>query len=71
MSKIGSKPIAIPEGVTVELKDGVFVVKGKLGTLMVKKLDLVQSEIKDGAIHLTIISTKSQARANWGTLGTR
>ncbi len=69
MSKIGSKPIRIPEGATVELKDGIFTVKGKLGTLQVAKIDLVQAEIKDGAVHLTIASSKKQARANWGTLG--
>lgn len=69
MSKIGSKPIAIPEGVTVEMKDGKFVVKGKLATLTVLHLPLVKAEIKDGAVHLTIGSTKAQARANWGTLG--
>lgn len=69
MSKIGSKPIVIPEGVTVEMKDGVFVVKGKLGTLSVLHLPLVKAEMKDGAVHLTVTSTKAQARANWGTLG--
>ncbi len=69
MSKIGSKPIAIPEGVTVELANGVFTVKGKLATLKVNELPYVKTEIKDGAINLTISATKSQARANWGTLG--
>lgn len=69
MSKIGSKPIAIPEGVTVDFKSGVFTVKGKLGTLTVHQLPFVNAEVKDGAVHLTITSTKSQARANWGTLG--
>lgn len=69
MSKIGSKPIAIPEGVTVDFKNGVFTVKGKLGTLTVQQLPFVNVEVKDGAVHLAITSTKSQARANWGTLG--
>jgi len=69
MSKIGSKPIAIPEGVTVEHRDGIFTIKGKLATLTVSQLPLVDAEIKEGAIHLTITSTKKQARANWGTLG--
>jgi large subunit ribosomal protein L6 len=33
MSRIGKNPIAIPAGVTVEVKDGVVTVKGKLGQL--------------------------------------
>lgn len=33
MSRIGKSPIAIPAGVTVEVKDAVITVKGKLGEL--------------------------------------
>jgi len=33
MSRIGKKPIAIPQGVQVELKDNVIVVKGPKGEL--------------------------------------
>ena len=33
MSRIGNNPVAIPEGVTVDIKDNVVTVKGKLGTL--------------------------------------
>jgi len=33
MSRIGKSPVAIPEGVTVEIKDNVITVKGKLGEL--------------------------------------
>ena len=29
MSRIGNKAIAIPAGVTIEVKDGVVTVKGK------------------------------------------
>ena len=31
MSRIGNNPVGIPEGVTVEVKDNVITVKGKLG----------------------------------------
>ena len=31
MSRIGKSPISIPEGVTVDIKDNVITVKGKLG----------------------------------------
>jgi len=33
MSRIGNNPVAIPEGVTVDIKDNVVSVKGKLGEL--------------------------------------
>ncbi len=33
MSRIGKNPVAIPQGVTVEIKDNVITVKGKMGEL--------------------------------------
>ncbi len=33
MSRIGNNPITIPDGVTVEVKDSMVTVKGKLGEL--------------------------------------
>ena len=33
MSRIGNNPITIPEGVSVEVKDSIVTVKGKLGEL--------------------------------------
>ena len=33
MSRIGNNPVAIPEGVTVDIKDNTVTVKGKLGEL--------------------------------------
>jgi large subunit ribosomal protein L6 len=33
MSRIGNNPVAIPEGVTVEVNDNVITVKGKMGEL--------------------------------------
>ena len=33
MSRIGKMPVALPQGVTVEFKDGVVTVKGGKGTL--------------------------------------
>jgi len=33
MSRIGKSPVAIPEGITINIKDNVITVKGKLGEL--------------------------------------
>jgi large subunit ribosomal protein L6 len=40
MSRIGKNPVAIPAGVTVELKDNVITVKGKLGELTQEYSDI-------------------------------
>jgi large subunit ribosomal protein L6 len=69
MSKIGGKPITIPEGVTVTVDPKALTVKGKLGSVLVPVLSSVSVEIKDGKINLTISSDKKQAHANWGTMG--
>ena len=50
MSRIGKLPIAIPAGVTVDIKDGVITVKGKLGELSQKYGDAVILEMEDGQL---------------------
>ena len=40
MSRIGKNPITIPQGVTVDIQDGVVTVKGKLGELKQEVLDI-------------------------------
>ena len=52
MSRIGKLPIAIPAGVTVDIKDGVITVKGKLGELSQKIGDGAIVEVEDGQIHV-------------------
>ncbi len=46
MSRIGKSPIAIPEGVTVEIKDNLVTVKGKLGELS-QELDEIAVKKQD------------------------
>lgn len=67
MSKVGKKPIEIPEGVTVTETAGVITVTGKLGTNTAPLLSGVTFSMKDGVIELSINSTEKQVRANWGT----
>lgn len=71
MSKIGKKPILIPEGVTVVLKDGSLEVKGKNSTQSVLLLSGVKAEIKAGEknseVTLTSDGKTKQSIANWGT----
>lgn len=49
MSRIGKSPIAIPAGVTVEVKDAVITVKGKLGELSQEFSD-VSVKIEEGQV---------------------
>ena len=47
MSRIGSKPVAIPEGVTVGITESEIQVKGKDATLTIPRLDGIKIEEKD------------------------
>ena len=49
MSRIGNSPIAIPEGVTVEVNDNVITVKGKLGELS-QEFSAVNVKVEDGNV---------------------
>lgn len=47
MSRIGKVPVAIPAGVTVEIKDGILTVTGKNGALSRPIPDKVTIEVRD------------------------
>ena len=51
MSRIGKSPVAIPDGVTVEVKDNVVTVKGKLGELS-QEFSEITIKDEDGTIVL-------------------
>jgi large subunit ribosomal protein L6 len=65
MSRIGKSPIAIPAGVTVEVKDGVIVVKGKLGELS-QTFDKVDVKVEDGQVIVERSSDIKEERAKHG-----
>lgn len=53
MSRIGNKPIPLPKGVTIDLKDNHIVVKGPKGTLERDLRPEIGIEEKDGEIVVT------------------
>ncbi|WP_136480157.1 50S ribosomal protein L6 [Cognatitamlana onchidii] len=65
MSRIGNNPVAIPEGVTVEVKDNVVTVKGKLGELT-QSFDTVEIKVEEGNILVTRSSESKEQKAKHG-----
>ena len=65
MSRIGKSPIAIPDGVTVEIKDNVITVKGKLGELS-QKIDEIAIKNEDGTLTLERPSESKDHKSKHG-----
>lgn len=65
MSRIGNNPIAIPEGVTIEVADNVVTVKGKLGELRQEFSD-VEVSVGDGEVVVNRNSEKKAHKAKHG-----
>ena len=65
MSRIGNNPVAIPEGVTIEIKDNVVTVKGKLGELKQEFFN-VEITVADGQVSVARPSDSKEARTNHG-----
>ena len=67
MSKIGKKPILIPEGVKVNLKDDQIEIKGEKGVLKKKINPLISVKIENGLIKVTPKKETKNIKALWGT----
>ena len=65
MSRIGKSPVVIPDGVTVDIKDGVVTVKGKLGELT-QKVEDVTIKVEEGQVIVERHSDHKDHRAKHG-----
>tara|TARA_R110000868_G_scaffold100301_2_gene275843 strand:+ start:581 stop:1123 length:543 start_codon:yes stop_codon:yes gene_type:complete len=65
MSRIGNNPVVIPNGVTVDIKDGIVTVKGKLGELT-QNFDSVDIKVEDGNVLVTRSSDSKDQKAKHG-----
>ena len=65
MSRIGNNPVAIPECVTVDVKDNVVTVKGKLGELT-QNFDAVEIKVEEGNVLVTRSSDSKDQKAKHG-----
>ena len=63
MSRIGKTPVAIPSGVTVEVKDGSLAVTGPKGTLTFPLFTEVSVEMEDGVVQVNQTGSGSAKRA--------
>jgi len=67
MSRVGKNPVAIPDGVEVNVGEDTITCKGKLGQLSAPVTDLVKTEVKDGQFWVRPANDSDRARALWGT----
>ena len=65
MSRIGNNPIAIPEGVTVDVKENIVTVKGKLGELT-QPFDTIDIKVEEGNIKVSRSSDSKEQKAKHG-----
>jgi large subunit ribosomal protein L6 len=68
MSRVGKMPIAVPQGVDVQIKDDQISVKGTGGTLSLTQNALVKVASKDGKLTFLPADESREANAMSGTM---
>lgn len=66
MSRIGKKPVALPNGVSASISGQSIEVKGPKGTRNFTATDDVTLSLEDGAVKVTPRGTSKRARQQWG-----
>lgn len=67
MSRIGKKPIEIPQGVTVEMVDNKILVSGSKGKMELVIVHDVKVTIKDNTVIVEKGNSSKKSQAMWGT----
>jgi len=65
MSRVGNSPVAIPEGVTIDIKDDEVTVKGKLGELK-QTISDIAVKVEDGKVVLERSSEDKREKSKHG-----
>ena len=68
MSRIGKKPIKLPDNVTMEEKSGLINVKGPKGELQVKIPEGVAANVEDGKVVVSRSNEEKRIRSFHGLL---
>ncbi|MDQ3559787.1 MAG: 50S ribosomal protein L6 [Pseudomonadota bacterium] len=66
MSRIGKKPVPVPNGVTANVEGQTITAKGPKGQLSVVLVDHVAAEMGDDGISVQPRDESKEARAMWG-----
>ncbi|GBU19710.1 MULTISPECIES: 50S ribosomal protein L6 [unclassified Methylobacterium] len=67
MSRVGKKPVPVPSGVTATVTGQTVKMKGSKGELQFVVPNLVEVELKDGAVSVQPKNQSKEARSLWGT----
>ena len=66
MSRIGKKPVPLPQGVTAAVHDGTVSVKGPKGELKLRLVPEVEASVSGDSVALTVREDSDRAKAMWG-----
>ena len=66
MSRIGKKPIQVPQGVTATVDGQKVVAKGPKGELSFVANDEVTVKLEDNAVVVSPVDQSKDARSKWG-----
>ncbi|EEW23957.1 50S ribosomal protein L6 [Rhodobacter ferrooxidans] len=66
MSRIGKKPVPLPQGVSASISGQSVEVKGPKGTRSFHATDDVTLTLEDGSVKVTPRGTSKRARQQWG-----
>jgi len=66
MSRIGGKPIPVPEKVSVDIKDRAVKVKGPKGEMDLDLAEEVEAEMEDGSVVIKPLGDDKRSRSMWG-----
>ena len=66
MSRIGKKPVELPQGVTASISGQTVEVKGPKGTRSFTAADDVTLSLEEGTVKVTPRGTSKRARQQWG-----
>ncbi len=67
MSRVGKMPIAIPDGASISVSNGVVTVKGALGTLSRNLSEHVNVKEENKTLVIEPTNESREAQAMWGT----
>jgi large subunit ribosomal protein L6 len=67
MSRVGKYPVALPQGVTAEVKGSEVAVKGKMGNLALAVPAEVEVKVAEGKVAISMRQDTQRARVLWGT----